>query len=331
MYLAKLLFTLLVSFCLVLHFNGVLVHGEDLTDDEVAEPHEEASAPDETDDEGSPPDQDDDDVISPGDGSVDEEASDDDSTVETEEEGSDAADSTATTGQDSAAEEEEEKPSGIGPSPDAETSVLFPDYPDKQLPAGKLIRVLIGVANRREKDFIINSVDASFRYPQDFSYHIQNFTATYYTSVVAAGQENTFQYQFYPHESYGGRPFGLTVMMLYKDNEGAEYAAGVFNETVTFKELDESFDGEQFFLYIFLAAIALLVVFGINYAFVSKGSKRSHTQSKADQFEQGTQNGDIDYDWLPKETVSDFNNKSPRRSPRQRRNQKGAGSEVESE
>lgn len=305
-----------------------------MTEDEIAEPHTEGSPPDEVEDEGSPPDLEDDEGISPDavddDEGISPDAADDESTVETEEEGSDGTDTT-TTGQDSTTEDEEEKPSGIGPSSDAETSVLFPDYPDKQLPAGKPIRVLIGVSNRGEKDFIIDSVDASFRYPQDFSYHIQNFTATYYSSVVAAGQEGSFQYQFYPHESYGGRPFGLTVMMLYKDNEGVEYAAGVFNETVTFKELEDTFDGEQFFLYIFLAAIALLVVFGINYKFGSKRSNRSH--QKSDEFEQGTQNGDIDYDWLPKETVSDFN-KSPRRSPKQRRNQQnrsGAGSGVESE
>jgi len=303
--------------------HGSVVRAEDATEDEVTG----GASPDVAD----TPDVDD----APEDAADDEGDApvDDDSTVESEEEASEpAADATAT----ETTEEEEEKPSGIGPSPDAETTVLFPEYPDKQLPAGKPIKVLIGLSNKGEKDLIVDTIDASFRYPQDYSYHIQNFTASYYSSVVAAGGESTFQYSFYPHESYGGRPFGLTVMMLYKDNEGGEFAAGVFNETVTFKELEDTFDGEQFFMYVFLAAIALLVIFGINYAFVgAKGSKRSKNQAKSEQFEQGTQNGDVDYDWLPKDTISDFSKTSPRQSPRQRKNKQranqSAGSGVESE
>ena len=63
----------------------------------------------------------------------------------------------------------------------------------------------------------METIDASFRYPQDYSYHIQNFTGTSYNRVVRPGEEASFQYAFHPHESYGGRPFGLTVLMLYKD------------------------------------------------------------------------------------------------------------------
>lgn len=252
---------------------------------------------------------------------------DSDSKVETEDE---AVDSETETEADSAAtektteeEEEAEKPAGIGHLKDAETTVLFPDYPDKQLPAGKPIRVLVGLANKGENALLVETLDASFRYPQDFSYTIQNFTASLYNGVVQPGEEATYQYQFYPHESYGGRPFGVTIMMFYKDAEGTQFATGVFNETVTFQELEESFDGEQFFLYVLLAAITLLVIFGINYAFTSKSKKSA---SKSEAFEQGTQNGDVDYDWIPKETLNDFNKASPRRSPKQRRAQRNAGS-----
>ena len=87
-----------------------------------------------------------------------------------------------------------------------------------ELPAGKQLNVLVGFHNKGEKDFIIESLDASFRYPQDYSYHIQNFTGTVYNTIVKPGQEASFNYAFHPHESYGGRPFGLTVLMLYKDS-----------------------------------------------------------------------------------------------------------------
>lgn len=255
-----------------------------------------------------------------------------DSKVETEDEAADsesepdgeAADGEAAATEKTDDEEEAEKPSGISSLKDAETTVLFPDYPDKVLPAGKPIRVLVGLANRGDSTLLVETLDASFRYPQDYSYTIQNFTASLYNGVVQSGEEASYQYQFFPHESYGGRPFGVTIMMFYKDAEGNQYATGVFNETVTFQELEESFDGEQFFLYVMLAGVTLLVVFGINYAFISKGTKRSFAAA-GEMFEQGTQNGDVDYDWIPKETLNNINKTSPRRSPRQRRADRKAG------
>lgn len=258
-----------------------------------------------------------------------DEDTDSESKVETEEEAEKAEEETAPTGKD--AEEEEEKVGGIRMSPDAETSVLFTDFPDKQLPAGQAIHILVGFHNKGEKDFIIETLDASFRYPQDYSYHIQNFTGTQYNRVVSPGQEASFQYAFHPHESYGGRPFGLTVLMLYKDSDGNQYGAGVFNETVTFKEVDESFDGETFFLYVLLAAIGLLVIFGLNYAFSSHGIKFGKSFKRSNAPEVGTQNdkNDVDYDWLPKETTTEFSKQSPKRSPRQRRVKRNTGSAEE--
>ena len=89
---------------------------------------------------------------------------------------------------------------------------------DTELPAGRPINVLIGLHNKGTKDFIVETIDASFRYPQDYSYHIQNFTGYRYGVVVQPNNEASFEYLFHPHESYGGRPFGLTIIMTYKDS-----------------------------------------------------------------------------------------------------------------
>lgn len=232
---------------------------------------------------------------------------------------------TATTGKD--APDDEEDISGIRTNPNAVTTVLFPDYPDKALPAGKVIYVVVGLHNKGDDDFIVETIDASFRYPQDYSYFIQNFTGSSYNRVVQPGSEASFLYAFHPHESYGGRPFGLTVLMAYKDGMGNQYGSGVFNETITFKELEETFDGETFFLYVLLAAIGLLVIFGCNYALSHSKLKKIVPKSAP---EQGTQNAknDVDYDWLPKETTTEFKG-SPRQSPRQRKVKRNAGSAEE--
>jgi len=248
-----------------------------------------------------------------------------DTKVESEPDGTESEE-TAPTGKD--APDEEEDTSGMKSSSNAVTTVLFPDYPEKNLPAGKPIYVVVGLHNKGENDFIVDTIDASFRYPQDYSYFIQNFTGSQYNRVVQPNTETSFLYAFHPHESYGGRPFGLTVMMMYKDADGNQYGSGVFNETITFKELEETFDGETFFLYVLLAATALLIIFGLNYAL--NHSKLRKVMPSKPATEVGTQNSrnNVDYDWLPKETT-EFGKPSPRQSPRQRKVKRNAGSGSE--
>jgi len=76
----------------------------------------------------------------------------------------------------------------------------------------------------------------------------------------------------------------------------------------------------------FLAAVVVLVIVGAQQLFVTFGRKHILTSSKKP--EMGTSNhNDVDYDWLPEETLNSFN-KSPkvRQSPRQRRVKRGTGS-----
>lgn len=55
-----------------------------------------------------------------------------------------------------------------------------------ELPGGKLVQFLMGFQNRGEKEFVVDFCETSFRYPQDFSYHIQNVSifAIEYNSFV---------------------------------------------------------------------------------------------------------------------------------------------------
>jgi len=127
-------------------------------------------------------------------------------------------------------------------------------------------------------------------------------------------------------EAYSTRPYGFTVNLYYRDADGNQYLNAVFNETVSIFEIDEGLDGETFFLYVFLAAVVVLVIVAGQQFFIRFG-KRHLTSSKS-KTEMGTSNpNDVDYDWLPEETLNSFN-KSPkvRQSPRQRRVRRGTGS-----
>ncbi|VDM39807.1 unnamed protein product [Toxocara canis] len=202
----------------------------------------------------------------------------------------------------------EEEVETIGASPDAYVSFLFTQPENsKDLPGGKLVKFLIGFHNRGEKDFIVRYCETSFRYPQDFSYHIQNFTLARYERVVAPKQEASFDYSFFPSDQFAGRPLGLVVELHYVDSEGALFASTLFNETVMIVEDESNFNTETGFLYvIFAAAVVLILLAGQH--FLSKltrkhGMTKNRQQSQA--IETGTTNkNEVDFEWIPREVLN---------------------------
>ncbi|XP_037937416.1 translocon-associated protein subunit alpha-like [Teleopsis dalmanni] len=217
--------------------------------------------------------------------------------------------------------EEDVEASSASTSPYADTFLLFtkPLYVAGQqldLPGGKPVEFLIGFTNKGPNDFIIETVEASFRYPMDFNYHIQNFSAVTYNREVPPGSEATVSYSFLPSDNFASRPFGLNIALNYRDADGVQFSEAVFNETVLISEVDEGLDGETFFLYVLLAGIVvLLLVIGQQYLVGSSG-KRKRSSAVKKTIETGTANDStIDYDWLPQETLRALQ-KSPPKSPK---------------
>lgn len=261
-----------------------------------------------------------------------DEDEDDEATVEEEDEG-DKSDTKLTT---EGEEEEEVVDDGSNKaSPDADATILFvkPVSGPTTFGAGKLVRFHVGFTNKGGKEFLVESLDASFRYPQDFSFHIQNFTTAVYNRVVEPKRQATFDYAFTPNEAFAGRPFGLVINLNYKDAEGNVWQNAVFNDTITVNEPDEGLDGETFFLYLFLVAmVVLLLVAGQQFLgsfsrkHLGSGSTSSSKATAEPGVEMGTQNGlsgangDIDMSWIPSQNlVSLTNSGSPKQSPRQRK------------
>lgn len=87
-----------------------------------------------------------------------------------------------------------------------------------ELFAGKLTRLLVGARNNGSQSYLVESIDGSLRYPQDYSYYIQNFTSLRTEQVVEPGLESTFEYLFMPSETFNGRPMGLVVLLNYRNN-----------------------------------------------------------------------------------------------------------------
>lgn len=247
-----------------------------------------------------------------------EEDDDDEATVESDEAVPDLG------GDVTEGEAEETSTPEVTSSPHAKTSILFVrPVKTSDLAAGQPVSFLVGFENAGEGDFVIDTMEASFRYPQDFSYHIQNFTQYRYERVVEPSRQATLHYIFTPHEAFQGRPFGLVVMLNYHDDIGQHFSEAVFNETITVVEPEVGLDGEAFFMYIMLAAVGVLLLIGVQQLLSGVAKKRSSAPKPA--VEMGTQNkGDVDFDWLPKEHVQKL---SPRVSPGRRRAKRGADAE----
>lgn len=137
-----------------------------------------------------------------------------------------------------------------------------------ELPAGQIIEFLVGFTNKGDQDMAVDSMEASLRYPMDFTFHIQNFSTLSYHKTVKPKQQATFPYSFIPADAFAGRPIGLTVNLAYRDGLGNVFIDSVFNETVQIVEFDEGFDTETFFMYMTLGGGILLLLF-LLYNYVS--------------------------------------------------------------
>ncbi|KAF7708864.1 hypothetical protein HF521_017921 [Silurus meridionalis] len=239
-FLPKFLLLLLLAFPVTILMKGTFVAAQDVTEEE------EAADEDTTDD-----------VIA--------EDEDDEAEVEDDE-------NTELTEEKDEEEEEEALAGEIKPSPNADTTILFVKGED--FPANNIVKFLMGFTNKGSENFVVESLDASFRYPQDFQFYIQNFTALQLGIEVPPQRQATFEYSFIPAEPMGGRPFGLVINLNYKDSSGNIFQDAVFNQTVTITEREDGLDGETIFMYVFLSGLGLLVVVGLHQLLESRKRRR---------------------------------------------------------
>ncbi|XP_061882521.1 translocon-associated protein subunit alpha-like [Entelurus aequoreus] len=196
--------------------------------------------------------------------------------------------------------------------PDADTTIVFTT--GEEFFANEIVKFLVGLTNKGSQEFNVQSLEASFRYPQDFQFYIQNFTALPLDTVVHPAAQATFEYSFIPAQPMAGRPFGLVILLNYLDAEGTVFQTAIYNQTVTITEREEGLDGETVFLYIFLAGLLVLMLFGMYQVLESRTKRRMPVK-----IEKGTGGmNDVDISWIPQETLNVMNKASPKTSPRKR-------------
>jgi len=158
-----------------------------------------------------------------------------------------------------------EEEATIKSSPDVTTAYVFPKYPHGKFPVGSQIEVLMAFRNKGASVFNISHVDASFNYPLDYSYYIQNFTKKEYGYKVDPNSELSLAYKFLPDPLLETRDFGLVVNVYYHDfdvngERGTNFTSVIFNSTVDVIEAEGGFDAQVLFAY--LAILAVLGLLG---------------------------------------------------------------------
>jgi len=249
----------------------------------------------------------------------------DEDELEEEEEGVVEEEEGAEAGEETAEETPEEDDGKKTTSADADTTILFtkpPGTSNLELPAGQITEFLVGFTNKGDQEMIVDSLEASLRYPMDFTFHIQNFSAVAYAKTVKPKQQATVAYSFIPADAFAGRPIGLTVNLNYRDAAGNFFIDPVFNETVQIVEFDEGFDTETFFMYVCIFGASILLLFlAFNFLSGKKGG------SRAKPMETGTDDDGVDYEWIPKSALKTPG--SGKTSPKQRKAKRGAGSDSD--
>lgn len=127
---------------------------------------------------------------------------------------------------------------------------------------------MVGFKNKGKQEFVVESLAASLRYPQDFNYHIQNFSTVVYNRLVKPTHEATFSYALIVNEALSERPFGFLVNLQYRDATGKRFASAAFNQTVNIVEFDDGLNLQTLFIYVFLASLAFGILFAI-YSFLA--------------------------------------------------------------
>ena len=154
-----------------------------------------------------------------------------------------------------------------------------------------------------KKNYLVNTVGASLRYPVDFNYYLQNYTQLLLNRSLDANRESTFLYVFKTSERFAGRPFGFVIEANYFDDEDKAYVHTIFNKTLNFVEVDDILDAEALLMYLLFGAIFVLVVVIVYYyAFGGhlklSASKRSKVKGVFDKGA-NVRNGASLSEWLP--------------------------------
>lgn len=143
-------------------------------------------------------------------------------------------------------------------SPDDLTAVYyFPEHPDKQIPAGEIISVVVSARNTGSRPLNLSAITGSINSAAKYEVFIQNFTIGRYFAPLAPGAEASLEYKFRADPVLGSSPareFQVALHLLY-ESHGSYYSSTFFNQTVDIGEVPRVVDFDLVWLALTVAAL----------------------------------------------------------------------------
>lgn len=173
---------------------------------------------------------------------------------------------------------EEEDINDLEPSTDAETTTLFPDYPEGKVPQAVSVDTLIGLANTGSRKFNVTRIWGSLHSALEYKYNHQNFSISLPNSIVEPNEQGTFYYPFLPHSSLEAREYILTIDMLYEDDENTKYRSSVYNATIEIVEAPGTIDVKQIMTYLMIFGVVAGLL-SLVYQYLAPKKRRSSKPS----------------------------------------------------
>eukprot|EP00124_Ichthyophonus_hoferi_P002909 Ihof_evm5s222 gene=Ihof_evmTU5s222 len=160
-------------------------------------------------------------------------------------------------------------------NPDLEHHLVFTKTGNStEFIAGELQYILTGFRNTGKSDLMIESIEASIRYPQQWDFRLINFTTIGYGKKIAPGEVLSLDYTFKPHESFENREYGLTVLVNYADmKSGVHFRHAIFNGTANFYESQTYAELHNAALLIFAVLTVIVFTLGVRNAMTPKNIK----------------------------------------------------------
>jgi len=184
-------------------------------------------------------------------------------------------------------EVEEPRQYYLGPNPDVQTTVYFPDFPDRKLVQGEDVTVLIGLTNTGSKEFNVSYVGESLHSLFDYTYYIQNFTAKFADAILHPKSELTVEYKFKPDINLEPLEFHLSGFVFYNVSKIEEpFVHTWINGTVELIEKKQGFSVQSAFNYVLvIAAVAGAAFFALNRKPKKSSREQGTRRAAADTWE----------------------------------------------
>ncbi|MGH0153449.1 UNVERIFIED_CONTAM: hypothetical protein FKN15_024744 [Acipenser sinensis] len=238
--------------------------------------------------------------------------------------------------------------------PDADTTIVF--VTGEEFPANQIVKFLVGLTNKGSEDFTVQSLEASFRYPQDFQFYIQNFPANqivkFLVGLTNKGSEDftvqsleaSFRYpqdfQFYI-QNFTALPLSTVVQpekqatFEYSFIPAEPMAGRPFGLVIELHYQDSNGNVYQDAVFnqtvtiveldqgldgetvfLYMFLTGLVMLVLVGIYQVLESRTRKRSAVKVETGT-GTMN-DVDISWIPQETLNVMNRASPKASPRKR-------------